>query len=118
MADKAEKKPTRPAPRKPVAHSLSAIIAVEGGLRDDLHHRGEIGVPVPARDWIRSAVSRLKNSVDCPSRISRAARRLKPEMAEAFKHRHVDAAWSTRGIENALRDWGLWDKKKRTSKNA
>jgi hypothetical protein len=73
-----------------------------------VHRAG--GEPLPAHEWLALAVTRLKTAPDCPKQVTDAARRLEPEMAEAFKRRECDAAWTWGSIKNVLGERGFWSR--------
>jgi hypothetical protein len=65
-------------------------------------------LPVSPLEWLEEAVGRLKATPDCPQQRTEAARRLRPEMAEAFRRRLVANEWSEGHIVNTMRTHGLW----------
>jgi hypothetical protein len=66
--------------------------------------------PLSGQAWLKGAVDRLKGAPDCPRMVSAAARRIAPEMAEAFRRRQCDEKWVAKAIENNLITWGWWQR--------
>src|SRR5262245_9835084 len=80
-----------------VAHHGAAVFTGKSGLATDADQYRPMkisGEPLPAQAWLEAAVKRLKAAPDCPANITDAARRLEHEMADAFRRRQIDAAWS------------------------
>jgi hypothetical protein len=97
----------------PQAQFAAAHLTVEGNLRADTDQYRLMkisGEPLSAQKWLELAVDKMKAAPGCPQQLTDAARRLEPEMAEAFKRRECDAAWAWGSIKNALLDWGLWSR--------
>jgi hypothetical protein len=95
-------------------HFIEARFAGAGGLSANLnrHHNLNLDGPPPlsAQAWLEDALDRLKAAPDCPQKVTDAARRLAPEMAEAFLRRQCDRKWTAKFIENNLITWGWWQR--------
>jgi hypothetical protein len=103
--------PDEKTPRVPKVHSGEVKTRSESSVSTNAgrYRTVNIDCPLPsAQDWLEEALDRLKAAPDCPREITEAARRLEREMAEAFRRRQVDAAWSRGHIKNTLTMLGLW----------
>jgi len=97
---------------RPKVHAAEGRAAGTGGAQAEADPgyiwRRSDPPPLSGQDWLKGAVERLKGAPDCPQKVSAAARRIEPEMAEAFLRRQCEERWIAKSIENNLITWGWW----------
>lgn len=93
-------------------HFVEVVLQGESDIHVDAQRHRDLNLdgppPLSAPKFLELALAQLKDAPDCPQKVTDAARRLAPEMLEAFLRRQVDAAWDWRSIKNALLNWGYW----------